>query len=391
MKAALYRRTLLVFCVLFFLATACSLPAATPGIPNTSPTRAAQTIEAMMTKIAGESTTATPASPGNPAPAATDTTAPPDPTLRPSSTPLPTATAIILPTATATTICNQADFVSDISIPDGSVVPAGTQFVKTWRIKNTGSCAWTNDYTVVFDSGDAMSAPASQRLDTTVDPGKTVDISVIFVAPGSAGKYKSNWKLRSTSGVVFGLGASGKGKFYADIEVVSQSTNSGAGYDFTANYCIAEWTGNAKTLSCQGKDGSTDGFVLYLTKPTLESGYQDDEPGLITNPPRANDGVIRGKYPAYTVKSGDHFESIVGCEYKAKACDVIFALDYQIGDGSITNLASWHEAYEGAYSGANVDLSNLAGKKVKFILTVRANGSSDNDRALWLLPRIVNH
>jgi hypothetical protein len=41
------------------------------------------------------------------------------------------------------------------------------------------------------------------------------------------------------------------------------------------------------------------------------------------------------------------------------------------------------------FTQANVDLSTLAGKNVRFILTVHANGASDGDRALWLAPRIV--
>ena len=37
----------------------------------------------------------------------------------------------------------------------------------------------------------------------------------------------------------------------------------------------------------------------------------------------------------------------------------------------------------------DADLSSLAGKDVKFILTIQANGSSSQDRAQWLVPKIV--
>lgn len=121
----------------------------------------------------------------------------------------------------------------------------------------------------------------------------------------------------------------------------------------------------------------------------METDQVDDEPGLITNPQIVNDGVIRGKYPAFRVETGYHFKALIGCAYNAKTCDVRFQLDYQIGDGSIQTLATWAETYDGLTNKIDVDLSSLAGKDVKFILTVFANGASNNDRALWLAPRIV--
>ncbi len=90
------------------------------------------------------------------------------------------------------------------------------------------------------------------------------------------------------------------------------------------------------------------------------------------------------------MKAGDHFLAIVGCEYNAKDCNVKFQLDYQIDNGAITTLATWSETYDDTFRHVDVDLSSLAGKSVKFILTVMANGSATGDRALWLAPRIQN-
>ncbi len=403
MKARLYRRFAFVFSVLFFLSTACSLPIAAMQQPTEGvQTASVSTVEAMMTQIAGSSTTATApaivtatapapthAAPDTPTSAPLPTSSPlPAATALPSATARPTATQVILPTATYKPICDMAGFVADISIADGSVLTAGTEFTKTWRLKNLGSCTWTPDYALVFDSGSAMNGPASQRLNATVVPGATIDVSVYLKAPGQPGSYRGNWQLRNAAGAWFGLGADAE-RFYVDIKVVSAPT-SGSGYDFAANACLAQWTGNNKTLPCVGVDGSADGFVLYQPRPILESGYQDDEAGLITNPPLVTDGVIRGKYPAYTVANRDHFLSIIGCDHNAKRCNVRFQLDYQIDNGSIKTLGAWNEAFEGLTTTVDVDLSSLAGKNVSFILTVLANGTSDNDRALWLLPRIAN-
>jgi hypothetical protein len=45
--------------------------------------------------------------------------------------------------------------------------------------------------------------------------------------------------------------------------------------------------------------------------------------------------------------------------------------------------------YEGEFYPINIDLSTLNGEKVKFILSVLANGSSHEDFALWINPRIT--
>ena len=78
----------------------------------------------------------------------------------------------------------------------------------------------------------------------------------------------------------------------------------------------------------------------------------------------------------------------MGCEYKATDCNVKFQLDYQIDNGSIQTLASWTETNDDNYTPVNQDLSSLAGKNVRFFLTILANGSANGDRALWPKPRI---
>ena len=383
MKARMYRRFIIVACTLFILSAACAIPTVTmpENTPGIAQTMAVRTIDAMMTEVAGSNITSTPGGSTATQPAATQT-------LLPSSTPQPTATQVILPTATATAICDQAGFISDVTIPDGTALTAGAEFDKTWRLRNNGTCTWTPEYAIVFDSGDAMSAPATKNIGVSVAPGQTVDVTVRLRAPGVTGPARGYWKMRNAAGVLFGVSGA-TGKFYVDIKVIPAAV-SGSGLDFTALYCQAEWSGNGKSLPCTGSDGNSDGFVLYLSRPELETGYIDDEPGLLTNPPRVNDGVIRGKYPTYTVKDKDHFVGLLSCENNAKNCNVRFQLDYQIDNGAIQTLAYWNESVDGNFTQVDVDLSSLATKNVRFILTVLSNGASDNDRAVWLLPRIVN-
>src|SRR5215203_3909754 len=97
--------------------------------------------------------------------------------------------ALALPTQAAAAACYQAQFVADVTVPDGTKYDANTAFKKTWRLRNIGTCAWTTSDTMVFDSGAQMGAPASVALPSAVAVGATVDVSVDMKAPNSAGHY----------------------------------------------------------------------------------------------------------------------------------------------------------------------------------------------------------
>ncbi|MCJ7824380.1 MAG: NBR1-Ig-like domain-containing protein, partial [Anaerolineales bacterium] len=134
------------------------------------------------------------------------------PTPPPTFTPVPSATAIP---------CDRADFITDVTVPDGSDYSPGDVFTKTWRLKNTGSCTWTSGYDLVFDHGDQMGAPAAVQLtSSTVGTNQTVDVSVQLTAPGSEGNYKGYFKLRNSQGAIFGIGATGSVAFWVEIEVL---------------------------------------------------------------------------------------------------------------------------------------------------------------------------
>ncbi len=129
---------------------------------------------------------------------------------------------------------------------------------------------------------------------------------------------------------------------------------------------------------------------MRVDNAVLETGTVDDEPGLVTQPQAITDGVIRGTYPSYKVVDGDKFRAVVMCSHNADNCDVKFQLDYQVGTDAIQTLASWNEKYDDKYNSVVVDLSSLAGKEVHFILTILANGAMNQDKALWLAPRILH-
>jgi hypothetical protein len=344
--------------------------------------KATATTGAMQTQIAQLQTQVASQPTAGPTPAATQpaaTALPPTATVNPTATNIPA-------TPTPSVPCNEAGFVGDVSIPDGSILSPGMYFSKTWRLRNTGSCTWDSDYSLVFINGDRMGGPREQELPGNVAPGQVIDVTVNLTAPARDGFFRGFWRLRDSSGTLFGLGRT-SGSFYVDIQV--QSPQSNYPLDFVASYCSAEWTSGAGRLPCQGASDDSRGSVQRINNPTLESGYVDDEPVLRMQPQMITDGVIRGKYPAFRVENGHFFVAVIGCANKATKCDVNFQLSYQIDNGSIQTLATWHEVYDEEFRPVEFDLSGLRGNDVNFILTIQANGAPTQDIAQWLAPRIV--
>lgn len=351
-------------------AAATPQPAATLNALYTS---AAQTLEAMSTQGAVFTATAQPF--------ATETLS------LASATPLVFQTYTSVPPiqpATQVTRCDAASFISDVTYPDGSTVAPGSQFTKIWRIRNTGTCTWNSSYDMVFVSGDKLGASNAVSVPGSVAPGQTVDIGVNMVAPTRGGNYVGYWKLRNTSGSLFGMGTS-DASVYADVKVAGYTV---AAFDFRANACEADWRNDSNSLPCPGTEGHEEGFVLVLDSPIMEDGKSIGN-GLLTHPERENDGLITGKYPNFRVENGDRFQATLGCLDKANDCDMIYRLQFQIGNGEIRTLGQWRELYEGESNSISVDLSFLSGERVRFILTVLANGSSHEDYALWINPRIT--
>ena len=144
-------------------------------------------------------------------PQATSTTTPtetPSLTITPSptatlasftKTPLPSPTAVLANLVA----CDSSAYVDDVTIPDGKKVTSGDVFKKTWRLKNTGTCAWTKDYSIVFVSGSSMDGETT-KINKYVTPGKDANITVLLTAPDVEGTYTGYWQLTDRNGIRFG-------------------------------------------------------------------------------------------------------------------------------------------------------------------------------------------
>lgn len=143
-------------------------------------------------------------------------TATPTPTvtLTPTQTALPSLTLPAKPETYATPLpfltnvtgysdCDNSIYLKDITIKDGTVLMPGEPFKKIWRLKNTGTCAWREGYSLIFVSGYDMDGETT-TINQYVAPGREAKISIGLIAPDIDGTYTGYWILINREGEVFG-------------------------------------------------------------------------------------------------------------------------------------------------------------------------------------------
>jgi hypothetical protein len=214
-------RTFFRICCMLILALAFSGCSADSGFPTNTleaslpPTWTgnAPTSEAALTPQESPSPNPTaPISPTlEPAIEASDTGSPTlEPTLQASRTGNPGLTPTIKasgtgirPAGTTGPLCDDSQFLEDVTIPDGMVLKPGEEFKKTWKIKNTGICEWTTAYAIGYAYGEKMHGSETKLLNS-VAPGASVDITIKFTAPLFNYWYGSWWRLKNEHGDYFG-------------------------------------------------------------------------------------------------------------------------------------------------------------------------------------------
>jgi hypothetical protein len=375
--------------LLTLILAACNYPGKKPTSTNISQedavnTAAAKTVAAIGTDLAtgknptlvapgNNLVTATPPAKDTPQPGAQTTT---------TAASAPTATSAGTPSDAP---CNRASYQGDVTIPDGSTIPPNSPFVKTWELKNTGRCPWTNGYMVVFARrGDSLSGPAATPVITSgeVKPGETVKVSVPLRAPGETGDYESYWMLRSADNKVFGTGANSAAPFFLKIHVENQ-------YSFAEQICSAQWSSNAGDLACPGKEGDSQGWAISVKDPALEDKQPREGSGIFVAAQPVGGGWIKGKYPPVIVPEHADFRATISCDPKASGCYVKFKVTYQVDNGEEQLLGEWNEGNDGNVTDIIKDLDMVAGKAVSFTFTLSAEGAPDQSRGIWFNPNFL--
>jgi hypothetical protein len=108
----------------------------------------------------------------------------------------------VVPNTTAS--CYRLSYVADVTIPDNTPMNPGQTFTKTWKVRNTGSCAWDAGFKFAFTGGDNMQG-VTYSLPQSVPANTDINISVDMTAPGNkTGNLRSNWRMSTANGQYFG-------------------------------------------------------------------------------------------------------------------------------------------------------------------------------------------
>lgn len=193
MKLKLYA-TLLLAALLIIACAPASDTGPTPDVVAIR-TSAARTVVAEITLTAA---------------AFTPTTEPTFTAIPVTDTPIPETLATIDLTAAAASgtaiLCDHLNFdpgTVDVNIPDNSEMTAGQDFVKTWKVKNDGGCAWGAGYGLIYAGYTDRMSGQPVPLGTVVAVGQEIDVSVNFKAPAAAGEYVSAWQMANDNGIPF--------------------------------------------------------------------------------------------------------------------------------------------------------------------------------------------
>lgn len=135
----------------------------------------------------------------------------PGPSSAPRSS--PTFSSTPEPTPDVSDCILGASFESDVTVPDNTKLESGQRFVKTWRIRNTGTCDWGGGYRFVFADGDQMGGPDAVDVPDT-PAGESTEISVELNAPRKEGQHRGYWQICVNEAECFGE------RFY--VQIISQ-------------------------------------------------------------------------------------------------------------------------------------------------------------------------
>jgi hypothetical protein len=126
---------------------------------------------------------------------------PPLPPVFTTVTPTPAPT---IPQPRVQQACqDNALFLEDLTIPDGSIIPPGAVLDKRWSIQNSGTCDWGQDYRLLRLGEDSFDGPQALAL-YPARAGSTAILRVELTAPLAPGDYLSRWQAQSPDGTLFG-------------------------------------------------------------------------------------------------------------------------------------------------------------------------------------------
>jgi len=193
----------------------------------------------------------------------------PQPTIPPPpATPIPT-----VPGTTEGQGCTlDSDFVTDVTIPDRTHIQPGESFLKTWRIRNSGTCLWDPSYRFVQIAGTTLSADPLSIAMPEVAAGDETEITMSLdlaatAAPDS--EHRAAFQIQAPDGTFFG--AKPFVLIVADVSAPGTSASiSGVVFGDFCHPANIEGSGNPQEGSCV--PSATGGVKADGVRQGVENG-----------------------------------------------------------------------------------------------------------------------
>jgi hypothetical protein len=298
--------------------------------------------------------------------------------------PIPTSNP---PTPTQPSVpCDEAGFVSDGTIPNGTQLQPSSAFTKVWIVRNMGTCTWAEDYALVFSKGELMAGKSPVTLGRELAPGDTMEVSINLVAPATGGVYSSQWVLQNSTGETFGLAPVNQPLSL----LISVGPHVTIALDFVDQACFATWSSATGEMKCPQTEDIVAGAVNPVESTVAETGTEFNLPALEVIPNEGPDGKVIGTYNLLQIQESDIFTTVIACSDNQPECNLVFELLADPGDHQLIPLGRWLETTDGALQKVVVDLSPYAGKTFRLILSVSStNGTAYDNKGLWISPVIL--
>ena len=103
------------------------------------------------------------------------------------------------PANTPQTPCYRAKLISE-TIPDNTKFPPGQYFTKIRVIRNTGVCAWTENFRWELVDGEDFNAATNLKLNQIVNPGEDLVVKMELKTPLLEGLYTGTYKILTDEG-----------------------------------------------------------------------------------------------------------------------------------------------------------------------------------------------
>jgi hypothetical protein len=129
------------------------------------------------------------------------------------------------PAAITASACKYSAYLDAENVPSGKEIPLNHKFTKSWKIRNTGTCDWTPDFSFVcMTNCDNFKAPNAVMLaNRNIPPKGTIEIHIDLQAPKGdtfVRKLTTATFFIRGAGKIIGMQPDGKTPFTVTIKPV---------------------------------------------------------------------------------------------------------------------------------------------------------------------------